>query len=77
MAANPGLPDIGAMQAELAGLLAEEHEMSAVRAQMHAQIDAFPSPLVRAEARKLSRARRDLQLRIDQLRIDLNLRLTR
>jgi hypothetical protein len=67
------LPDLGAMRTELANLLEEEREMSAVRQQMHLQIDSFPSPLVRAEARKLSQERRALQLRIDQLRIDLNL----
>jgi len=71
--ATSELPDLGAMRTELANLLEEEREMSAVRQQMHTQIDSFPSPLVRAEARKLSQERRALQLRIDQLRIDLNL----
>jgi hypothetical protein len=73
MAAAPELPDLGAMRAELARLLEEERELSAVRQQMHAQMDSFPSPLVRAEARTMSRERRALHLRIDQLRIDLNL----
>jgi hypothetical protein len=70
------MPDLGAMRTELAKLLEDEREMSAARRQMHAQLDSFPSPLLRAEERKLSRRRRDLQLRIDRLRIDLNL-LTR
>lgn len=69
-------PDLEAMQAELARLLQEEREISAMRREMHARIDSFPGPLVVAEARKLSRERRDLHLRIDQLRIDINL-LTR
>jgi hypothetical protein len=76
VAASPEQFDIGAKRAELASLLAEEREISTVRAQMHARIDSFPSPLVRAEARKLSKTRRDLQLRIDELRMELNL-LTR
>jgi hypothetical protein len=76
MAANPNSPDLGAKRTELATLLEQEREMSERRAQLHAQIDQFPSPLVKAEAKKLSTARRDLQLRIDQLRIELNL-LTR
>jgi hypothetical protein len=76
MAANPNRPDLTAMRTELATLLEREHEMSARRAHLHAQLDQFPSPLVNAEARKLSTARRDLHLRIDQSRIELNL-LTR
>jgi hypothetical protein len=76
MAAAPELHDLSAMRAELARLLEEEREMSAVRRQMHAQIDSFPSPLVMAQTRKLSKERRALHLRIDQLRIDINL-LTR
>jgi hypothetical protein len=77
MAADPtGNSDLGAMRAELATLLDQERDISAHRARLHAQIDQFPSPLVKAEAAKLSNARRNLQLRIDQLRIELNL-LTR
>ncbi len=76
MAAAPELPDLGAMRVELAALLEQEREMSAVRRQMHAQIDSFPSPLVNTQAGKLSKERRALHLRIDQLRIDINL-LTR
>ena len=76
MAAPPELSELGAMRVELARLLQEEREISAVRGQMHAQIDSFPSPLVTAQVRKLSNERRALHLRIDQLRIDINL-LTR
>jgi hypothetical protein len=76
MAAAPELSELGAMRVELARLLEEEREISAVRGEMHAQIDSFPSPLVTAQARKLSKERRALHLRIDQLRVDINL-LTR
>jgi len=76
MAADPNHPDLGAMRSELATLLDQEREMSARRARLHAQLDQFPSPLVKAEAQRLSMARRDIQLRIDQIRVELNL-LTR
>jgi hypothetical protein len=71
--AAPEIPNIGAMRLELAKLLHQEREMSQTRQTLHTQIDQFPSPLVRAQARKLSRERRALHLRIDLLRIDLNL----
>ena len=76
MTADANSPDLGVMRTELATLLDQEREMSARRTDLHAQLDQFPSPLVKAEARRLSITRRDIQLRIDQIRLELNL-LTR
>jgi hypothetical protein len=76
MAADPNVPDVGAMRIELEILLAEEQEISADRARLHARIDQTASPLLKAEAAKLSTIRRDLHTRIDRLRDELNL-LTR
>jgi hypothetical protein len=76
MAADPNVPDADAIRTELEILLDQEEEISADRARLHARIDQFASPLLKAEAAKLSTIRRDLHARIDRLRDELNL-LTR
>lgn len=69
---EPVILDVGVAGAELAQLVHEERQLSAVRRRLHEQIDnGFPNDVILRREREVSDRRRALHRRIDALRTSL------
>jgi hypothetical protein len=59
------------LEALLARLEVEEHEISALRRKLHDRLASFPNEVTEAQEREISKQRRELHARIDELRARL------
>ena len=68
--AHEQIPDLETLAVELAQLVREERQLSAVRRRLHEQIDnGFPNEVMVRREREVSNRRRALHGRIDTLRL--------
>jgi len=71
--ARSSQPNLDALIAQLLELQEEERDISARRRKLHDQIATFPNPGLEAREVEVSRQRRELHRRIDELRARLAL----
>ncbi len=73
MAAARDLSDPESLLVELGQLEHREHELSSLRAKLHARLDAFPNEVTKRQEQQISTERRAVHERIDQLKAQLAL----